>query len=105
MIVAGTLTNKMAPALRKVYDQVGPACRHLLAAAQRMHTAACMPTCAARAGNCLRRLAAWLCSRMAGWPACLLGCRVARGACPTPTPLLRAPPPLKPPSLSPLSPT
>ena len=24
MIVAGTLTNKMAPALRKVYDQVGP---------------------------------------------------------------------------------
>jgi hypothetical protein len=23
MIVAGTLTNKMAPALRKVYDQVG----------------------------------------------------------------------------------
>ena len=24
MIVAGTLTNKMAPALRKVYDQVHP---------------------------------------------------------------------------------
>ena len=28
MIVAGTLTNKMAPALRKVYDQVRP--RHSL---------------------------------------------------------------------------
>lgn len=28
MIVAGTLTNKMAPALRKVYDQVHP--RHSL---------------------------------------------------------------------------
>jgi len=26
MIVAGTLTNKMAPALRKVYDQVSQAC-------------------------------------------------------------------------------
>lgn len=24
IIVAGTVTNKMAPALRKVYDQVGP---------------------------------------------------------------------------------
>ena len=28
MIVAGTLTNKMAPALRKVYDQVTPAAVH-----------------------------------------------------------------------------
>jgi NADH:ubiquinone oxidoreductase subunit B-like Fe-S oxidoreductase len=26
MIVAGTLTNKMAPALRKVYDQVMRSC-------------------------------------------------------------------------------
>ena len=28
MIVAGTLTNKMAPALRKVYDQMAEPCAH-----------------------------------------------------------------------------
>ena len=30
MIVAGTLTNKMAPALRKVYDQMPEPRKHLL---------------------------------------------------------------------------
>lgn len=36
MIVAGTLTNKMAPALRKVYDQVGHECLHFLGVDSRL---------------------------------------------------------------------
>ena len=36
MIVAGTLTNKMAPALRKVYDQVWVHCQALIRASLKM---------------------------------------------------------------------
>ena len=37
MIVAGTLTNKMAPALRKVYDQVRVHCQAPIRASSRAH--------------------------------------------------------------------
>ena len=37
MIVAGTLTNKMAPALRKVYDQMPDPCVALLTLAFSAH--------------------------------------------------------------------
>jgi NADH-quinone oxidoreductase subunit B len=49
MIVAGTLTNKMAPALRKVYDQM-PEPRYVRMAGAITTTA--IPWCAAVTGSC-----------------------------------------------------
>ena len=46
MIVAGTLTNKMAPALRKVYDQVTPGVVHFSAKATFEVQLSCSPAIA-----------------------------------------------------------
>jgi Ni,Fe-hydrogenase III small subunit len=67
MIVAGTLTNKMAPALRKVYDQMPGECSVVWV---------CVWSRREGATRVQRRWRAWQWSGL-GWPVVL---RVAGGA-------------------------